>query len=146
MKYLKNNLQPGETVQYKAKLHLFLFLQPVVLALLGYSCYIEQGITHYLGVTLLFLGVVSLIQRILVKIGSVYAVTNKRVILKTGVLSRKVVDLVLVKCEGIHVSQSVFGRIFNYGTITVTTGGAISSYPFICKPLAFKKEINTQIG
>ncbi len=82
----------------------------------------------------------------LVKIGSAYAVTNKRVVLKTGVISRRTVDLVLAKCEGLHVKQSVWGRIFGFGTITVTTGGATSSYPFIANPLVFRREINTQIG
>lgn len=73
-------------------------------------------------------------------------VTNKRVILKTGILSRNAVDLVLSKCEGLHIKQSIAGRIFNYGTITVTTGGVTSSYAYIVDPLAFRREINAQIG
>lgn len=59
----------------------------------------------------------------LVKVGSVYAVTNKRVIIKTGVISRRTVELVLAKCEGIQVVQGIAGRIFGYGSIVVTTGG-----------------------
>lgn len=147
MSYIESNLQPGEEIKYKANLHFFLFLQPVVLLLLGWWLYgSEAGVLHYGGIFLLFIGVVSLVQRIMLKIGSVYAVTNKRVVLKTGIVSRKAVDLVLAKCEGLHIKQSVLGRIFNYGTITVTTGGATSSYPFIANPLTFRKEINTQIG
>lgn len=147
MSYIESNLQPGEEIKYKANLHFFLFLQPVVLLLLGWWLYgSEAGVLHYGGIFLLFIGVVSLVQRIMLKIGSVYAVTNKRVVLKTGIVSRKAVDLVLAKCEGLHIKQSVLGRIFNYGTITVTTGGATSSYPFIADPLTFRKEINTQIG
>jgi len=75
-----------------------------------------------------------------------FAVTNKRVILKTGVISRRVLDLVLAKCEGLQIKQSVLGRIFNFVTITITTGGDTSSYPFIAAPQRFKKEINQQIG
>ncbi len=135
MNYIENNLQAGEEIKYVAKLHFFLFVQPLVLLLL-----------HYGGMFLLFIGVVSLVQRLLIKIGSAYAVTNKRVVLKTGVISRKAVDLVLAKCEGLHIKQSVLGRIFGFGTITVTTGGVTSSYPFIADPLAFRREINTQIG
>lgn len=65
---------------------------------------------------------------------------------KTGIISRRAVDLVLAKCEGLHIKQSVWGGIFGFGTITVTTGGVTSSYPFIADPLAFRREINTQIG
>lgn len=147
MSYIESNLQPGEEIKYKANLHFFLFLQPVVLLLLGWWLYgSKAGVLHYGGIFLLFIGVVSLVQRIMLKIGSVYAVTNKRVVLKTGIVSRKAVDLVLAKCEGLHIKQSVLGRIFNYGTITVTTGGATSSDPFIASPLTFRREINTQIG
>lgn len=147
MSYIESNLQPGEEIIYKANLHFFLFLQPVVLLLLGWWLYgSETGVLHYGGIFLLIIGVISLLQRIMVKIGSEYVVTNKRVILKTGVVSRRAVDLVLAKCEGLHIKQSVLGRIFNYGTITVTTGGVTSSYPFIASPLTFRREINTQIG
>lgn len=147
MNYIENNLQAGEEIKYVAKLHFFLFVQPLVLLLLGWWLYgSEKGVLHYGGMFLLFIGVVSLVQRLLVKMGSAYAVTNKRVVLKTGVVSRKAVDLVLAKCEGLHIKQSVWGRIFGFGTITVTTGGVTSSYPFIADPLAFRREINTQIG
>ncbi|RGN43968.1 PH domain-containing protein [Bacteroides sp. OM05-12] len=147
MDYLKQNLQPGEEIKYVAKLHPALFFQPVLLFLPGWwLCTMEIKVLHYGGIFLLFMGVVSLVQRIMVKAGSVYAVTNKRVILKTGVISRRALDLVLAKCEGLQIKQSVLGRILNYGTITVTTGGATSSYPYLSDPVGFKREINTQIG
>lgn len=147
MNYIQANLQPGEEIKYSAKLHIFLFLQPVVLIAIGWWLTgSEAGVLHFGGWFLIFVGVVSLIQRIMVKMGSVYVVTNKRVILKTGIVRRRATDLMLTKCEGLHIKQSVLGRIFNYGTITVSTAGSLSSYPFIANPLAFRKEINAQIG
>ncbi|MDR0429752.1 MAG: PH domain-containing protein [Tannerellaceae bacterium] len=91
------------------------------------------------------MGLVSLVQRVFVKIGSIYAVTNKRVILKTGIISRRTVELVLAKCEGIQVVQSVLGRLFGFGSIVITTGGAINRYYYVAKPFQFKMEINKQI-
>lgn len=150
MNYINSNLQAGEKIKYVAKLYFFLFVQPIILlligALLASSPKEISAMTHYAGVVILFFGLVSLVQRLLVKISSSYAVTNKRVILKTGVISRRAVDLVLAKCVGLHIKQSVLGRIFNFGTITVTTRGTSSPYPFIAKPLVFKREINSQIG
>jgi uncharacterized membrane protein YdbT with pleckstrin-like domain len=146
MKFLTTYLPPGEKIMYRARLHIFLFLQPAILLGIGFLCYFDSvRITHYLGVTLLFLGLVSLVQRIFVKVGSIYAVTNKRVIIKTGVISRRTVELVLVKCEGIQVMQGVLGRIFGYGSIMVTTGGATNCYFYVSKPFRFKMEINKQI-
>jgi uncharacterized membrane protein YdbT with pleckstrin-like domain len=150
MNYIETNLQPGEEIKYVAKLHFFLFMQPVILLLIGAFLLTAPKdvlpVIYYAGLLMLFFGLVSLVQRILVKIGSAYAVTNKRVVLKTGVISRRAVDLVLAKCEGLHINQSILGRIFGFGTITVTTGGVASSYPFIANPLAFRREINMQIG
>lgn len=150
MNYIQKNLLSGEEIKYVAKLHFFLFVQPIILLLIGAFLASSpkeiSAMTHYAGLLILFFGIVSLLSRILIKVGSSYAVTNKRVVLKTGVISRRTVDLVLAKCEGLHIKQSVLGRIFNFGTITVTTGGASSSYPYIADPLALRKEINTQIG
>jgi len=150
MNYIETNLQPGEEIKYVAKLHFFLFMQPVILLLIGAFLMSAPKdilpVIYYAGLLMLFFGLVSLVQRVLVKIGSAYAVTNKRVVLKTGVISRRAVDLVLAKCEGLHISQSILGRIFGFGTITVTTGGVTSSYPYIANPLAFRREINMQIG
>lgn len=147
MKFLTTYLQPGEEVMYRARIHIFLFLQPAVLLVIAFMCYWDEvQITHYLGLTLLFLGLVSLVQRIMVKIGSIYAVTNKRVIIKTGVISRRTVELVLAKCEGIQVVQGIAGRIFGYGSIVVTTGGATNCYYYVSNPFQFKREINNQIG
>jgi Predicted membrane protein len=145
--YLQNSLQPNEEVKYIAKIHFYFFVQPAVLLLLGYWFYDTQtNISHYSGLLLLFWGVVSLVQRVLVKVGSIYAVTNKRVILKTGIIGRSVVELVLAKCEGLHIEQSVLGRIFGFGTIIVTTGGATNCYHYVAKPFRFKREINVLIG
>jgi Predicted membrane protein len=147
MKFIETYLQQGEEIRYRARIHIFLFLQPTIILGVGFFCYFDSiGITHYLGVTMLFLGLVSLVQRVLVKVGSIYAVTNKRVVLKTGIIGRSVVELVLTKCEGLHIEQSVLGRIFGFGTIIVTTGGATNCYHYVAKPFRFKREINRQIG
>lgn len=150
MNYIQKNLLSGEEIKYVARLHFFLFVQPIILLIIGAFLASSpkeiSAMTHYAGLLILFFGIVSLLSRILIKVGSSYAVTNKRVILKTGVISRRAVDLVLAKCEGLHIKQSILGRIFNFGTITVTTGGVSSTYPYIANPLAFRKEINTQIG
>ena len=146
MKFLTTYLQPGEEIMYRARIHIFLFLQPAILLAIGFMCYFDEvRITHYLGLTLLFLGLVALVQRVFVKIGSIYDVTNKRVIIKTGVISRRTVELVLAKCEVIQVIQSIAGRIFGYGSIVVTTGGATNCYYYVTNPYRFKRAINIQI-
>lgn len=70
-----------------------------------------------------------------------FAVTNRRVIVKTGLISRRTLEMNLNKIESVNVDQSIFGRILGYGTITIIgTGGTRESFPDISNPLKFRKK------
>lgn len=148
MEFIKAHLQGGEEIRYRAKIHYFLFAEP--LCLLGVGGFIlydfSSPMVKWLGITVLFLGLVSLVQRICVKVGSLYIVTNRRVVLKTGIIRRRVAELVLARCEGLQATESVTGRIFGYGTLVVTTGGTTNCYYYVSKPFDFKRAVNIQIG
>ena len=52
------------------------------------------------------------------------AVTNRRVIIKTGLASRRSLEIMLAKVESIGVVEPTMGRILGYGTLTIHgTGG-----------------------
>lgn len=71
------------------------------------------------------------------------ALTNKRVIAKTGFIRRDTVELRLEKVEGLIINQGIIGRIFNYGTVIVSgTGGIRTPIPFITSPIAFRRVVN----
>jgi hypothetical protein len=76
---------------------------------------------------------------------SEFAVTNKRIIVKTGYLFLRTIEILLQKIEAIEVSQDIFGKLCNYGTITVIgTGGTNESFCTIGYPLAFRRAIEMQ--
>ena len=77
--------------------------------------------------------------------GTEYVVTNKKVILKSGILSRDALEWVLNKCEEIRINQSLMGRMLGFGSIVVTTGGVTNKFDFITNPIKFRNEINAQI-
>ena len=144
MSYIQNNLQAGEEIKYKADIHWYIFVYPAILLLLGaFFSSAQTGFIYYIGLLLLLLGLFQLIKRVLLKMGAEYVVTNKKVILKSGILSRDALELILSKCEGLRINQSVMGRIF--GSIVVTTGGATNQFNFIANPMKFRNEINAQI-
>lgn len=71
------------------------------------------------------------------------ALTNKRVIAKTGFIRRDTVELRLEKVEGLIINQGIVGRIFNYGTVIVSgTGGIRTPIPFITNPIEFRRIVN----
>lgn len=146
MSYIQNNLQAGEEVRYKADIHWYIFVYPVVLLLLGaFFSSAPAGLLYYVGLVLLLLGLIQLAKRLIFKMGAEYVVTNKKVVLKSGFLSRDALELVLNKCEGLRINQSAMGRMFGFGEIVVTTGGATNTFKFIANPMKFRNEINAQI-
>ena len=68
------------------------------------------------------------------------AITNKRVIAKTGLIQRRTIEMFLEKIESIQVDQGVLGRLFNFGSVVIS-GTGVHSAPFksISDPLALRK-------
>ena len=146
MSYIQNNLQAGEEIKYKADIHWYIFAYPVILLLLSaFFSSAQTGLFYYVSILLLLSGLFQLIKRILLKMGAEYVVTNKKVILKSGILNRDALELVLNKYEGIRINQSLMGRMLGFGSIVVTTGGVTNKFDFITNPIKFRNEINAQI-
>jgi len=68
------------------------------------------------------------------------AITNKRVIAKFGFISRHTIEININKVESIQVNQGVLGRIFDYGSLTISgVGSQQAPIPGISKPMAFRR-------
>jgi uncharacterized membrane protein YdbT with pleckstrin-like domain len=69
-----------------------------------------------------------------------YIVTSRRVIHANGIFSKNILDSSLNKINDVILQQSMFGRIFNYGTIKILTATeeVINLLDRISKPIAFK--------
>jgi uncharacterized membrane protein YdbT with pleckstrin-like domain len=88
----------------------------------------------WLGIFTLFLGPA------IVRWSSEFVITNRRIIIKTGLIARKTFEMNLSKIESVNVDQTFMGRIFGYGSITIIgTGGTRESFHNIRKPLEFRK-------
>jgi uncharacterized membrane protein YdbT with pleckstrin-like domain len=74
------------------------------------------------------------------------AVTNRRLVIKTGLASRKTIEMLLNKVESIEVNESTAGRILGYGTIVVIgTGGTPDPFQKVAHPLEFRSHVQQQI-
>ncbi|MDO8597339.1 MAG: PH domain-containing protein, partial [Sulfuricaulis sp.] len=74
------------------------------------------------------------------------AVTNKRIISKSGVIQRTTMELSLDKIESIKVDQGIMGRILNFGLITISgTGGDKTPIESIADPLQFQKHFMSAV-
>ena len=148
MSYIEQNLQPDEQIIYKTKLHKIVFLEPIIFLVISILLFF-MGISGAVWGTfmLLFLSLPSLFSALIRRRTSEFAVTNKRVLIKTGWIRRKSLELLNTKVEGISVDQGILGRMFNFGTIIIS-GVGTTKQPFknIENPLEFRKQVHNQIA
>jgi uncharacterized membrane protein YdbT with pleckstrin-like domain len=71
-----------------------------------------------------------------------YGVTNKRVILKKGIIGRQTEEMKIGSIETVEIDQGVLGRMLGYGDVKVT-GRGISDVVFkrMDDPMAVKRHI-----
>ena len=145
MGYVDSNLLPNEHVTYRARLHWIVYLLPVCVLIVAIVVAIIGGGWIALGVGVI--GLVLLVPPWIRSISSEFAVTNKRVLVKVGLVRRHSLELLLQKVEGIGVDQGILGRILGYGTITVSgTGGTREAFRMIARPLEFRRQVQASLA
>ena len=69
-------------------------------------------------------------------------VTDRRVVHKTGFIKRRTFEIALDKIESVDVEQTILGRIFNYGDVTIMgVGEGKQTISTIASPLSFRSAI-----
>jgi uncharacterized membrane protein YdbT with pleckstrin-like domain len=116
--YINNNLIKDEYLIYETNYHWILYFNYLIPSI------ITLGIYPYL-----------------ISKFSEFGITNKRLIIKTGIFSRKTLELNLSKIESVNVNQSILGRILGYGSLGVIgTGGTSENFLSIKNPLEFRRK------
>jgi uncharacterized membrane protein YdbT with pleckstrin-like domain len=144
MSYVEANLMQGEQVVYHTSLHWLMYFWPIVLAVVGLFMLLT---VPALGLIVLALaGLLGAVVFINVH-NAEFAVTNKRVIMKTGWLNRRSLELLLSKIESVAVDQGFGGKLLGYGTIVLSgTGGSHEPFQNIADPFEFRKQVQEQIA
>jgi uncharacterized membrane protein YdbT with pleckstrin-like domain len=130
MGYIQDSLSNGEEVRDLFKLHWFAKIWMILWIILAIPT---------IGITLLF----ALWEWL--KLRSIeQGVTNKRVILKRGIISRKSEEMKITSIETVEIIQGVMGRMFGYGDVKVT-GRGLSDLQFkkINDPMDVKRKIES---
>lgn len=113
--YVDNNLIKDEVVVYETKYHWKIFFTLSGL----FTLFVAPALSRW---------------------SDEFVVTNKRIIVKTGIFSRRTLEMNLNKIESVNVDQNIFGRMFGYGTITIIgTGGTREAFPNIGDAVEFRK-------
>jgi len=161
MGYVQNNLLHDEHIiswtrphwiVYGPSVLLFFFaliltgyLPSALNALSGFHLF-GMSIHHFIVLAVFIIAIFYGIKALIMHQTSEYSITDKRIMMKTGWIQRRSIEIFLDKVEAIYVDQSVTGRIFDYGTIIIVgTGGSKDPFLFVPKPLMFRKQAQEQI-
>jgi membrane protein YdbS with pleckstrin-like domain len=173
MPSVDRDLIPDETLVYKTNLHWIVLVVPFALAAIlglagllllarpkfltdpfGDLADIRQSLFGGPPGYLVVLGAVFIIVAVVVAIGGLWhrsstelSVTNRRVMVKTGIVLRHTMEILLSKVESIEVDQTIMGRMLGFGSVVVRgTGGTPEPIQLIDNPQEFRKQVQEQIG
>jgi uncharacterized membrane protein YdbT with pleckstrin-like domain len=75
------------------------------------------------------------------------AVSNQRVLIKTGMLSRRSIEVLLSKVESIGINETFMGRLLGYGTVVIRgTGGTYETFHKIRQPNEVRQQVQAELG
>lgn len=162
MSFVERHLIAGETVQYETRLHWIVMFQHILgaagldlfaLALLVFSFRTRHtpgapsAILFWVAIVALLASGVAVVSGALKRSATEMALTNKRVIVKTGIATRRTIELMLTRIESIVVEEPTLGRVLGFGTVIIRgTGGTPEVFEKIAHPLEFREQVQSQIA
>ena len=151
MRYIESTLITGEKIIVTPTVHGIVYFKPLVSGILFSLFLLIMGFSgnnpdSWTAIAFLFLALVLFIVIWLVIIHLYYrfiemAVTNKRVVCKTGIISVHSEELQWNRIESIEIRQGLLGRLFNFGDIYFSgTGTSYVRFGFIRNPWDIKSK------
>jgi uncharacterized membrane protein YdbT with pleckstrin-like domain len=150
MSFLDNYLNAGEQVVYRTRLHKIVYAWTVIWGVLLVPPAIVSMFAlkedRSTGFFMLLPFLIALALAYFNMRFSEFGVTNKRVVMKTGVIRTRSIETMLGQVESITVNQGMLGRMMGYGTVTIRgTGGSAEDFSRIVEPLRFRQRVQQQI-
>jgi uncharacterized membrane protein YdbT with pleckstrin-like domain len=160
MSYVEKNLIPGERVVYRTGVHWSVLVGPTIvaaiiaapgIALLAYRDRIASNefpvyAVAIAGAALVVVAAIVLAYNVIKRNATEIAVTDRRVIIKTGMTSRRSLEIMVAKVESIGIDETVMGRVLGYGTVVIHgTGGTPEPFRKIAHPSEFRREVQQQV-
>ena len=125
------SINAKEPILYHTELHWTASFFPMIYTVIGsigiLPLFYFSGILKIIALLLVYFfckGVFRIMKNRAIKI----KVTEDFLSISSGVLTKTVADISLAKMEGIWLQQNFLGKMFNYGTLIISTGRISCSY------------------
>ena len=123
-------------------MHFIAFLPAIVLILIAIIFRSNDTVSELF----VILGIVAFILNLINFYTSEFGITDKRIVIKTGALRKKIIDLQYGQIESIQYNQGILGGILGYGVIKITgSGGTNFKFPNISNANEFKNQAQNQL-
>ena len=154
--YVEKTLGTSEEIVYRAHFNwtysfwpsvwLVISLSPIIM--LAYAQFragvpwSQLAVAWYIFLGGFVVGIFQFLAHMIVLWTTEIVVTTFRFVYKTGLVSRNTQEVSLNKIEEITLSQSVLGRVFDYGSLTLRgTGVGVITLPNIDEPIKVRRII-----
>ena len=149
MSYIKEILRPDEKLLAIGNMHWIIYWPAIVLmavavitlTVLGWASIVGRIIFILLTLAAIFFAIKEWLQQWITEI----AVTDRRVIVKTGLIRRHTAEMNMDKVESVTVYQPVLGRLLDYGSVHVRgTGEGLGHLDYIKSPILLRNTITAK--
>ncbi|HOE19029.1 MAG TPA: PH domain-containing protein [Syntrophorhabdaceae bacterium] len=147
MGYIEKNLMFDEKVLFTTQLHPVVYAGSIAVGLAAILAAImlpaSKAISNwYIAAVMLVVAAAWFACCKIIVITSEFAVTSKRVLIKTGFVARDAWEMHLTRIEGVQIEQGLLGRMLNFGTVTVKgIGGSSDPFKNISRPLELRRAV-----
>ncbi len=151
--YLNSLLGTNEKILLECRQHWFVFVRnifvegiaifSIILLVSSILLFWAPGTNNswvIFGYLLILFPIISLVFDFFQWWNRKYIITDFRVIQISGIINKDVIDSALEKINDVKLTQSFFGRIFNFGTIEILTASeiGINKIRTLGSPIRFK--------
>ena len=149
MNYVDSVLEPGENVRYRTSVSAAIYAPSILLSACAAAALIS-GVRHpeteeffwFLAAAAAIPAIGAFIPAWFRRLTTEIAVTDRRIILKRGFIRRCTIEMNLSKVESVDVDQTLFGRIFDFGSVTIRgTGSTFENLRLIDSPLKLRTTV-----
>lgn len=149
-RYIDGIVQPGEKVLYSTTIHGIIYLPGLLCLVAAGACLVGSGGGVILpllaaSVILVLAGGFLLFRAWFQRWTTETDVTSLRVVHKEGFIKRSTFEISLDKIESVDVNQSIAGRVFGWGDVTVNgVGEGTKTIKMIGAPIEFRNHITAR--
>lgn len=147
--YARATLADDEVPFHKTSLHWIVFVRFAVMALLTFlfivmpfAIGVQVLAGSQIGWFALPLPALMMLPPAFAFASSELVITDRRVLIKPGIVGRQTLELFIAGMESVGVKQDVLGRMFDYGTVTIRgMDGSEEAFEAIARPVEFRNAV-----